>query len=69
MIDMLSTQTRQRMIEMESNESCIATIVPDTETITNAGIETVQNETEKVTYSAMLEAATELLSTVQNNQL
>ena len=57
MIDMLSSQTRERMIEMESNESCIETVVPETGNITYAAIETVQHDTEKVTYCGMLDAA------------
>ena len=48
MIDMLSSQTRQRMIEMETNESSIETVVP---------VPHGTAVTEKVTYAAMLDAA------------
>jgi len=59
MIDMLSSQTRERIIEMETMESSIETDlrVPHGTAVT-----------ENVTYAAMLDAAKELLSTVQNNQ-
>jgi len=59
MIDMLSSQTRERIMEMETMESSIEFGLP---------VSHGTAVTEKITYAEMLDAAKALISTVQNNQ-
>ena len=56
---MLTVETRQRMIQMESTEAA---------TLNEVSISTKTNSNEKVTYAAMLDTCKELISTVQNDQ-